>query len=126
MDRQLIHSAAVMYAVICAGVIVFQFCLVAGAPWGRLTQGGQHPKALPKSGRVFAAISVVLLTLMAGSILSAADIWVNWPRWMSWGALGIQSVSTLLNWITPSRSERLLWGPVTTAMLVMALLVMLT
>jgi hypothetical protein len=126
MEKQLINSAAVMYAVMCAGVIAFQFCLIGGAPWGRLTQGGQHPHALPGSGRVIAGISVVLLILMAGSILSAANIWVNWSPWMSWGALGIQSLSTLLNWITPSRSERLLWGPVTTAMLVMALLVMLT
>lgn len=79
-------------------------------------RGGNRVPILPGRGR----------TLMAGSILSAADIWVNWSRSMSWSALGIQSVSTLLNWITPSRSERLLWGAVTSAILVMALLVMFT
>ena len=68
----MIQAAAVLYAVVCGGVIVFQICLIAGAPWGRLTQGGTHPEALPRSGRVFAAISAVLLTLMAGSVLSAA------------------------------------------------------
>jgi hypothetical protein len=122
----LIQAAAVLYAVVCGGVIVFQICLIAGAPWGRLTQGGTHPEALPGSGRVFAAISAVLLTLMAGSVLSAAGIWPNWPRCMGWGALGIQAVSTLLNWITPSRPERRLWGPVTTAMFAMALVVLLS
>ena len=45
---------------------------------------------------------------------------------MGWGALGIQAVSTLLNWITPSRPERRLWGPVTTAMFAMALVVLLS
>ena len=34
-------EVALVYIAIIAGVIVFQFCLMAGAPWGRLTQGGQ-------------------------------------------------------------------------------------
>lgn len=125
-DSYLIEASALAYAVICGGVIVFQFCLIAGAPWGRLTQGGMHAGALPVSGRVAAVASAVLLTLMAGAILSAAGLWLHWPQWTSWVALGIQTVSTVLNWITPSRSERLLWAPVTTAMLVMALLVLLS
>jgi len=120
----LVPLTAWLYALLCSGVIVFQFCLIAGAPWGRLTQGGAHPGALTVSGRMFAAASVVLLSLMAASILSAAEVLMLWPRWTGWVALGIQGLSTLLNWITPSRSERLLWGPVTTAMLIMALLVM--
>jgi hypothetical protein len=123
-EENLIQLAAWLYALVCAGVIVFQICLIAGAPWGRLTQGGGHPGALPASGRVFAAVSVVLLTLMAASVLSAADIGLLWPRWTGWATLGIQGLSTLLNWVTPSRPERLLWGPVTAAMLAMALLVM--
>lgn len=121
----MIQASAVLYAVICAGVIGFQICLIGGAPWGRLTQGGSHPEALPGSNRVFAAISIVLLTLMVCSILSAAGIWPHWPPWVGWGALGIQAVSTLLNWITPSRPERLLWAPVTTVMLALAGLVLL-
>jgi len=116
-------GAAILYAVICTGVIAFQCCLMAGAPWGRVTQGGQHAGTLPLSGRVIAAISVPLLTFMAAATLSAADIWLHWPRWTSWTALGIQSLSTLLNWITPSRPERLLWAPVTSVMLALVLLV---
>lgn len=121
----MVQSAALVYAACCAAVIVFQFCLIAGAPWGRLTQGGQHSGALPGQNRVFAAISIVLLIGMAGSLLSAAGLWLNWPAWMSWVALAIQALSTLMNWITPSRPERLLWGPVTSVMLVLALVVML-
>lgn len=122
----MIQSSAALYAVICSGIIVFQICLISGAPWGRLTQGGKHPGALPKAGRVAAFFSIILLTLMAGSILSPAGLWPHWPQWMGWGTLGIQAISTLLNWITPSRVERLLWGPVTTAMLVLAGLVALS
>ncbi len=118
--------AAILYTVLCGAAVVFQVCLIVGAPWGRYTQGGQNPGALPGSGRVIAAISIVLLALMAGSVLSASGSWLDWPRWMSWGAVGMQTVSTILNWITPSRSERLLWAPVTTAMFGLALLALLS
>ncbi len=55
---------------------------------------------------------------------SAAGLWPNWPRWTGWAALGIAALSTVLNLITPSKAERMLWGPVTVAMLVLALVVM--
>lgn len=116
---------AFVYAAICAAVIVFQFCLIAGAPWGPLTQGGKNPGALPASGRIAAALSVVLLAMMAAAMLSAAGLWPRWPLWTAWTTLGIQVLSTLMNWITPSRPERLLWGPVTTLMLIAAATIML-
>ncbi|MCB1684155.1 MAG: hypothetical protein R3E82_18640 [Pseudomonadales bacterium] len=118
------QSAAFIYAVLCAGVILFQICLIAGAPWGHLTQGGGHTGVLPLRGRVIAAISILLLMMMAGAVLSGAGGWPNWPRWAAWGALGVQAVSMLLNWITPSGAERRLWGPVTTVMFALALGVM--
>jgi hypothetical protein len=105
-------------------VIGFQFCLIGGVPWGRYTQGGSNPGALPISGRVGAAVSVLLLGFMAASVLSAAGIALNWPFWTGWVALGIQGLSMLLNWITPSRVERRLWGPITTLMFLLAALVM--
>lgn len=122
----MINVVAILYSLICAAVILFQVCLIAGAPWGRLTQGGSHPAALPGPNRVVAGISIFLLTFMAGSILSAADDWPQWPQWLGWAALGVQVISTLLNWITPSRPERLLWAPITTTMLIFAGLVMLS
>jgi len=120
----MVQWAALLYAVFCGGAIMFQICLIAGAPWGSLTQGGTHPTTLPTSRRAIAAISVLILALMAGSLLSVAGISLTWPRWMGWATLGIQSASTLLNWITPSTAERRLWGPVTTVMLILALFVM--
>ena len=114
------HSAALLYVVIVAAVIVFQFCLIAGAPWGRLTQGGRHQRALPASGRVAAGLSVVLLVCMAAGIASAAGLPPGWPIWTAWAALAVQALSTLANWITPSHPERRLWGPVTTLMLGLA------
>ena len=118
--------ASILYAVGSLGIILFQLCLIAGAPWGRLTQGGKTDGPLPTSGRIFAAVSVFLLAAMSLAILSAAGYWPNWPIWVGWTTLAIQAVSALLNWITPSVKERKLWGPVTLVMLLLVLMVMLS
>jgi hypothetical protein len=112
--------AAILYVAIVAGVILFQLCLIAGAPWGHLTQGGRYGPALPAIGRVAAGLSIPLLICMAAGVASAAGMPPNWPMWTAWAALTVQALSTLLNWITPSRAEKLLWGPVTAVMLVLA------
>lgn len=114
------QTIAIIYLVIIAIVIIFQFCLITGAPWGRITQGGQHDGPLPVSGRVAAGVSVFLLLFMGAGVSSAAGMMPNWPMWTAYTALAIQALSTLLNWITPSRPERLLWGPITTGMLSLA------
>lgn len=101
-------------------VIGFQIALIFGAPWGRITQGGQVDGPLPRSGRLIAAASIVLLTGMALAVLSADGRWPGWPSWTGWGAIVVTAVSTVLNWITPSTPERRLWGPIMTGMLVLA------
>ena len=118
----MIEIAALTYGLIVVVVIGFQFCLIAGAPWGPLTQGGRHPGPLPVSGRAVAGVSVLLLAAMAAAIFSAAGYPPGWPAWTGWTALGVQALSTLMNWITPSRPERRLWGPVTLVMLGLAMI----
>ena len=108
------------------GVIGFQFALIAGAPWGNVTQGGQHHGALPTKNRIGAGVSVFLIAGKALAIGSIAGFWPFWPEWTAWAALALQSVVTLLNWITPSRPERRLWAPITTFMLLVAATVVFT
>ena len=50
----MIQLAAWTYGSLIAVVIVFQVCLMAGAPWGKLTQGGRVQGALPVKGRLVA------------------------------------------------------------------------
>ena len=71
--------AAVFYVAAIACVIVFQFCLIAGAPWGHLTQGGRVRGALPAEGRVAAGLSVALLAFMGAGVASAAGLPPGWP-----------------------------------------------
>ncbi|WP_321828965.1 hypothetical protein [Thalassovita sp.] len=116
----MLTTVAYAYALICCCVIGFQIALIAGAPWGRITQGGQVDGPLPRRGRVLAAVSIFILAFMALSVLSAAGLVVDWPKWTAWVALVVQALSALANWITPSAPERRLWGPITTVMLLCA------
>lgn len=113
-------TAAMLYTLLIAGVILFQCCLIAGAPWGHLTQGGQQQGKLSTSGRIVAFFSIPLLIVMGAGIISAASLWPRWPLWTGWTALSVQTVVTCLNWITRSKPERRLWGPITSAMFVLA------
>lgn len=115
--------SATFYAVIVTVTILFQICLIAGAPWGEITQGGQNAGALPMQNRVFAGISIFLLLFMGMAVLSAAGNWPNWPIRTAWIALAVQALSTILNWITPSAKERMVWGPTTSLMLMLVLIV---
>ena len=121
MTVQIAH----FYGLACVAIIFFQIALIGGAPWGRYTQGGQHDGALPLSGRVIALVSIPILIFMGLSIVSAAGFpGLGWPRWTGWVALGVQTLSMILNWITPSAPERKLWGPIMTVLAAMALVVM--
>ena len=116
-------SSSVLYCLVNLGVIGFQIALIFGAPWGRLTQGGQTNGPLPTSGRLVAAASILLLLGMAFAVLSADGSWPRWPSWTMWVALGVNGLSMLLNWVTPSKEERKLWAPITTVMFLLAIAV---
>lgn len=112
-----------IYCTLILGVIGFQIALILGAPWGRLTQGGQVNGPLPAFGRIVAAISIIILFGLALAVLSADGRWPFWPLWTGWTAVAVNAVVAVLNWITPSVTERKLWGPITTAMLFVAVAV---
>ncbi len=120
------HIIASLYILAIVGVIGFQIALIAGAPWGHITQGGRNSGALPTSGRVAAGVSILVLAFMGASVASAAGLPPHWPAWTGWVTLGVQALSALANWITPSRPERRLWGPIVTLMLALAAYVVLT
>ena len=121
MTVQIAH----LYGTACLAIVFFQIALIAGVPLGRYTQGGQNDGALPMSGRLIAAVSIPVVLFQALAILSAAGFpGLDWPRWTGWMAFAVQVVSAGLNWITPSKPERAVWGPVTLVMSAMALVVM--
>ncbi|MEO1789096.1 MAG: hypothetical protein AAFR34_05280 [Pseudomonadota bacterium] len=115
-----------LYALGCLGILFFQVALIAGAPLGPYTQGGQHDGALPLSGRAVAGLSIGVVLFQGLAILSAAGFpGLNWPRWTGWVALGVSVLSAVLNTITPSVRERAVWSPIMMVMAVLAGYVMI-
>jgi hypothetical protein len=114
-----------LYATAMLAIAFFQIALILGAPLGRYTQGGQHEGALPLSGRIIAAVSIPIVLFQGLAILSAAGFpGLGWPVWTGWVAFAVTGVSTVLNWITPSKPERAVWGPIMLVLSAMALVVL--
>lgn len=115
-----------LYATACLAIVFFQIALIAGAPLGAYTQGGQHEGALPLQGRIVAAVSIPVLIFQGLAILGAAGFpGLDWPRWTGWAALAVSVVTFILNTITPSKREKAVWSPVTLVMAGLASYVMI-
>lgn len=113
--------AALIYAFLCALPLTMQIGLALGAPWGRFANGGRHPGVLPPAWRALAVVQGGLLAAMAWVVLARAEvIAAEVPEALFRAALGISILTAIANAISPSRPERLLWGPVTFAMAVCA------
>lgn len=99
---------------------------MAGAPWGHLTQGGGHAGSLPAPQRVVALVSAALLALAAFVVGRRAGLWGvgrGHGTKAIWVVVGYLALGVVLNAITPSAAERMLWLPVTIAMAITAALV---
>jgi hypothetical protein len=119
--------AARAFLALTAVVIAFQCALTAGVPWGEFTMGGAFPGTLPPRMRVVAMVSAAVLAL-AGAIV-AARAGLGLPKWHRvarrgiWVVVAYLCVGVVLNAVTPSPRERMLWLPVTVVLAGCALVV---
>jgi hypothetical protein len=123
-------AAAILFAIVTFGAIVFQIALALGAPWGRYAMGGAFPGRLPTAVRVAAVVQAVVLGLLATVVLANAGL-VDIPvvrdlPWLIWVAVAFSAVSLVLNAISRSAGERRIWVPVALVMLGSSLVVALT
>ncbi len=121
-------SARVAAGVFCglaAIVAAFQLALALGAPWGAYAMGGRFPGTYPPAMRVAAIVQMLQLVLMALAVLIRAGLILPaWrPRWgwLAWPVTLVLAVGVVLNLITPSPPERLIWTPVATLMFLASL-----
>jgi hypothetical protein len=122
--------AARAYAVLIAAVVAFQMALVAGAPWGEFTQGGASSGVLPLVGRLIALVSALVLVVLALAVLGRAAIgpWKAKRRLstvLAYIAVAYGVVAIVANAATPSAGERIIWLPVSLALLTTALVAVL-
>ncbi len=127
MDIQ--AAAALLFAAVAIGVVVFQFALALGAPWGVYAMGGSFPGRFPPPLRVAAMIQGVVIGLLALVVLS--DAGVTLPEiatglpWLVWVPVAVSVVAVALNAISRSARERRIWVPVAVVLLVSSLVVAL-
>lgn len=106
-------AAAALFLV----VVAFQVALAAGAPWGEASFGGSNPGVLPASLRTNSAIAVVvyvLLAAVAGTRWTGATL----RRRLLYGAAALMVIGTVVNVASPSFLERIVWTPVTIALVI--------
>lgn len=114
--------AAVTASVLVAGLILFQFALALGVPWGRAAYGGRSA-LLPTRLRITSAVAGVVWGLVALVLLGYAgfDVWTPLPpaafAAVTWTVAGLLVLAVVLHAVTPSRIERLVWLPVTVVLL---------
>lgn len=122
--------AALVFAVVAGGVVVFQLALALGAPWGRFAMGGAFPGRFPPPMRVAAVVQAVLIGLIAVAVLATAGLFlpgfaVAFP-WLIWVAVVVSAIAVVLNAISRSAGERRIWVPVASVLLVSSLVVALS
>ena len=123
----MLRSAALFFAVVTAAAVLFQLALAAGAPLGELAMGGAYPGQFPPALRVAAVVQGAILAALAAVVLARARVafprWERASRWAIWIVVAFSAVSAVLNTITPSARERMIWAPVGVTMFVSSLVV---
>ena len=109
--------------------VLFQFALAAGMPWGNLAMGGRYPGKFPPNMRIGAVIQAALLAFLAIIVLSHAGVAFpnlsDFSQTLIWVAVGISGISLVMNLITPSKWERIIWAPIALLMTASSLIVAL-
>jgi hypothetical protein len=121
---------AYLFAFLTFIIFLFQIALAAGVPWGHLAMGGRYPGKFPPNMRIGAVIQGLLMAFLGMIVLSRAGVafpgLANLSNILIWVVVAISGVSLVLNLMTQSKWERILWAPVALLMTVSGLVVALS
>ena len=124
------RAAALAFAGLTLVVAFFQLALALGAPWGAYAMGGAFPGVFPPALRVAALLQIPILGLVALVVLARAGLlrprWARISRVLVWAVVALLAVGVVLNLITPSQMERLIWAPVAVLLFLASLRVALS
>jgi hypothetical protein len=127
LDLMTAVVAAIAFAALSAGAVLFQLALALGAPWGSYAMGGKYPGRFPPPMRVAAVVQAIVIALLAVLVLVHAGL-VPWslPAWLVWIPVAFSALSLVMNAISRSPGERRLWTPVAAGLVASSLTVALT
>lgn len=124
------HTAvpAIIYSISISIVVIFQFGLAVGLPWGAASMGGKYPGKYPPKMRIVALVNILVLSVLALIVLARSSLLMpelfSFSRYAIWFVVVFSFVGILLNSITPSKIERI-WVPVTIVQFITSLMVAL-
>ncbi len=113
LARRSAIAAAALFGVLAS----FQVALASGLPWGEAAWGGAHAE-LGVELRVASGVQAVLATGFALIVLRRAghQVWAPLPsRWLPIATrilAGYMALGTLINAVSRSSIERVIWTPV--------------
>lgn len=125
----LVELAAILGAVLMAGVAAFQVGLAMGVPLGDATMGGRAPTVdgrLTAPYRIVALLSAAILLVGAWIVLARAGLVASGvlgdaiPRWGIWVVVAFSLLNTLTNLGGRHPLERYLFSAVTLLVAVLA------
>jgi hypothetical protein len=121
----MVTLAASLFSCLVLVVVAFQLALAAGLPWGEFSNGGRFPGKLPLAMRFAAIVQACVLGAIAVIVLDHASVLSVeiLDRRMIWIVVLVAAVAFVLNLVTPSKKERLLWAPIAFLMLASSLMV---
>ncbi|NUN10462.1 MAG: hypothetical protein HUU54_14905 [Ignavibacteriaceae bacterium] len=119
--------SAILFSILILVIISFQIALAAGKPWGEYAMGGKYPGRFPLPLRIGAVIQAFILLGIGLIVLIRAKMilsfWYSFSETAIWFVAGFTVLGTVLNLITPSKKERMIWGPVSILLLISSLIV---
>lgn len=122
------ETAAIIYTISTAIVVLFQVCLAIGLPWGAASMGGKYPGKYPPKMRIIALVNMIVLSFLTIIVLVKSGFLLpqllSFSRYATWFVVVFSLISVVLNTITKSKIERI-WIPVALIQFVTSLIVAL-
>lgn len=127
MVEMYIYLAAMIIAVICVGIAIFQVLVSLGYPLGEATMGGYH-KILPKPLRFVSTISAMIVLFIGFVFLQHAkviSVEFNFipTNILVWVFTIFLALNTIGNLASRSKKERLIMTPISSTAFLLCLFV---
>lgn len=111
-----INYAIYIYSGLMIFAMIFQFILSLGVPWGDYAMGGKFPGKWPPIMRIISIFQILVLLFAVIVVLATVGFIFQEYQYIAkkaiWFVVVFHFVSLVLNIITPSKKERMLWAPI--------------
>lgn len=111
-----VRIAAYIFSAMVLILLLFQLALAAGASWGEFAMGGRFPGRFPPVLRIVALFLIALFIFLAVIVLTRAGVvfagFYEASAALIWVVVAVSALGLLMNLMTPSKGERIVWAPV--------------